>query len=309
MRLQRVESKQVTCIASLADLLTLVEQGKIVLFANIKTTSSIARRLAFGDKFVGMATASVNTLAPISGRVAENVIRRGESTIKRVRVRASELTEWNPEFPYDNIDDIDGIDDWEGTDFDTAKQKSVELLLEPTVGPDLKSLADFFIQLAAKKMNNENTGGLDSPKKLSSKGYKVTRFDLFVELDKLQDALRETSMTVKDQLADWQSLSEEEINHFIKETDTPVDSLNAILFRLLAANPQEPMKVLWSELEKDHENEIRLYDIDHLIEDFDIDKLVWLKGKRTMPCNYRSAANRIAHVKIAVNNYFSQKVS
>lgn len=309
MRLQRIESRNVTSVASLADLLTLVEQGKIVLFAKIKTASTIARRLAFGDKFVGMATASVNTVAPISGRVAENVIRKGESTIKRIRVRASELTEWNPEFPYNKIDDIDGIDDWEGTDFDTAKQKSVELLLEPTVGPDFKSLAYMLTQLVAKKMNNENEGGLDSPKKLSSKGYTITRFDLFVEVDKLQEALRETSMTVKDQLADWQSLSEEEIIHFIKETDAPIDSLNAILFRLLAANPQEPMKVLWSELEKDHENEIRSYDIDHLIEDFDIDKLVWLKGKRTVPCNYRSAANRIAQVKIAVNNYFSQKVS
>lgn len=309
MRLQRIESKNVTSVASLADLLTLVEQGKIVLFANIKTTSTIARRLAFGNKFVGMATASVDTLVPISGKVAESVIRKGESTIKRIRVRASKLTEWNPEFPYDNIEDIDGIDDWEGTDFDTAKQKSVELLLEPTVGPDLKSLADSLIQLAAKKINDENTGGLDSPKRLSSKGYKITKFDLFVEVDKLQEALRGTSTNVKDHLADWQSLSEEEINHFIKETDAKVDSLNAIMFRLLAANPQEPMKVLWSELEKDHEKEVRSYDIDHLIEDFDIDKLVWLKGKRTMPCNYRSAANRIAQVKIAVNSYFSQKVS
>lgn len=309
MRLQRIESKNVTSVASLADLLTLIEQGKIVLFANIKTTSTIARRLAFGDKFVGMATASVDTLVPISGKVAESVIRKGESTIKRIRVRASKLTEWNPEFPYDNIDGIDGIDDWEGTDFDTAKQKSVELLLEPTVAPDLKSLADVLSRLVAKKMNNENEGGLDSPKRLSSKGYKITKFDLFVEVDKLQEALRGTSMNIKDQLADWQSLSEEEINHFVKETDAPVDSLNAILFRLLAANPQEPMKVLWSELEKDHEKEVRSYDIDHLIEDFDIDKLVWLKGKRTMPCNYRSAANRIAQVKIAVNNYFSQKVS
>ncbi|GEM_PF-2507995 len=309
MKLLRIEGKGVTKYASPADLLTLLEQRSIVLFANIKTTSAIARRLAFGNEFVGMATASVNTLAPISGKIAEEVIRKGESTIKRIRVRASELAEWNPEFPYDDIDAIDGLDDWEGTDFNTAKQKSVELLLNPTVAPDLKSLTDILTQLVTTKMNNENEGGLDSPKRLSSKGYTITTFDLFVEVDKLQEALRETSMTVKDQLADWQSLSEEEINHFIKETDARVDSLNAILFRLLAANPQEPMKVLWSELEKDHENEIRSYDIDHLIEDFDIDKLVWLKGKRTMPCSYRSAANRIAQVKIAVNNYFSQKVS
>ncbi|MGM0906742.1 MAG: hypothetical protein ACQEVQ_09455 [Pseudomonadota bacterium] len=309
MRLQRIESKNITSIASLADLLTLVEQGKIVLFANIKTNSAIARRLAFPNEFVGMATASVNTLAPISSKVAENVIRKGESTIKRIRVRASELAEWNPEFPYDDIDAIDGLDDWEGTDFETAKQKSVELLLEPTVAPDLNSLADLLTQLLAKKTNNENTGGLDSPKRLSSKGYKITRFDLFVEVDKLQEALNETSLTVSEQLAGWESLSEQEIIHLIKETDAPTDPLNIILFRLLAAHPKDPMKILWSKLKEDHENELRSYDVDHLIQDFDIDKLFWLKERRVVPCTYRTAANRLALVKIAVNNYFSRKVS
>ena len=309
MRLQRIESKHVSNIATLADLLTLVEQGKIVLFAKIKTTSSIARRLAFGDKFVGMATASVNTLAPISGKIAENVIRKGESTIKRIRMRASELTEWNPEFPYDDIAAIDGLDDWEGTDFDTAKQKSVELLLEPTVGPDLKSLAYMLTQFVAKKMNNENECGLDSPKSLSSKGYTITRLDLFVEVDKLQEALSETSLTISEQLAGWQSLSEQEIIHFIKEADAQTDSLNIILFRLLAAHPEAPMKALWAELESEYENEIRFYDTEHLIADFDIDALFWLNGRRTKRCSYRTAENRISQVKIAVNNYFSQKVS
>lgn len=309
MRLQRIESKEVTSIASLADLLTLVEQGKIVLFANIKTTSAIARRLAFPDEFVGMATVSLDTLVPVSSKIAEDVIRKGESTLKRIRVRASELTEWNPEFPYDNIDTIDGLDDWEGTDFDTAKQKSVELLLEPTVAPDLKSLADLFTQFVTKKMNNENAGELDSPKRLSSKGYTTTRFDLFVEVDKLQEALSETSLTINDQLADWQSLSEQEINHLIKEADAQTDPLNIILFRLLAAHPDTPMKALWAELESEHENEIRSYDTEHLIEDFDIDALFWLNGKRTKRCSYRTAENRVSQVKIAVNNYFSQKVS
>jgi len=309
MHLHRIESKNTSSHATLADLITLIEQGKIVLFANIKTNSAIARRLAFGNKFVGMATASVDTFVPVSSKIAEDVIRKGESTLKRIRVRASELTEWNPEFPYDDIDAIDSLDDWEGTDFDTAKQKSVELLLEPTVAPDLKSLANILTQLVTKKMSNENTDELDSPKKLSSKGYTITRFDLFVEVDKLQEALSETSLTVNEQLASWQSLSEQEITQLIKEANAQTDPLNIILFRLLAAHPEAPMKALWAELESEHENDIRFYDTDHLIEDFDIDKLVWLKGKRTMPCNYRSAANRIAHVKIAVNNYFSQKVS
>ncbi|MGM7318914.1 hypothetical protein [Idiomarina sp. ST10R2A5] len=309
MRLQRIESKDVTNIASLADLLTLIEQGKIVLFAKIKTASTIARRLAFGDKFVGMATASVNTITPISGRVAENVIREGESTIQRIRVRASELTEWNPEFPYNNIDDIDGIDDWEGTDFDTAKQKSVELLLEPTVGPDLKSLAYMLTQLVAKKMNNGNEGGLDSPKRLSSKGYTITRFDLFVEVDKLQEALSETSLTVSEQLAGWQSLSEQEIIHFIQEAETQTDKLNIILFRLLAAHPNAPMKVLWAELKEDHESEARSYDLEHHIDDFDEDALFWLSGKRTKRNSYRRVENRISQLRIAVEKFFSQKVS
>lgn len=309
MRLQRVESKQVANIVSLADLLTLVEQGKLVLFANIKTTSTIARRLAFGDKFVGMATASVNTLTPISGKVAENVIRKGESTIKRIRMRASELTEWNPEFPYDDMAAIDGLDDWEGTDFNTAKQKSVELLLEPTVDPDLKSFGDMLTQLAAKKMSNENTGGLDSPKRLSSKGYKITRFDLFVEVDKLQEALSETSLTVSEQLASWQSLSEQEIIHFVQEAEAQTDKLNIILFRLLAAHPNAPMKVLWAELKEDHESEARSYDLEHYIDDFDEDALFWLSGKRTKRNSYRRVENRISQLRIAVEKFFSQKVS
>ncbi|RDK84985.1 UNVERIFIED_ORG: hypothetical protein DFO82_1121 [Idiomarina abyssalis] len=309
MNLERIESKKTISIASLADLLTLVEQRKIVLFANIKSTLAIARRLAFPNEFVGMATASIDTFAPVSSKIAEDVIRKGESTLKRIRVRASELTEWNPEFPYDNIDDIDGLDDWEGTDFDTAKQKSVELLLEPTVAPDLKSLADLLTQLVAKKMNNENAGGLDSQKRLSSKGYKITKFDLFVEIDKLHEALNETSLTVNDQLAGWQSLSEQEIIHLIKEADAQIDPLNIILFRLLAAHPESPMKTLWAELESEHKNEIRFYDTEHLIEDFDIDALFWLNGRRTKRCSYRTAENRISQVKIAVNNYFSQKVS
>lgn len=309
MHLQRIESKHVTIVASLADLLTLVEQGKIVLFANIKTNSAIARRLAFPNEFVGMATASVDTLVPVSRKVAESVIRKGESTLKRIRVRASELTEWNPDFPYDNIDDIDGIDDWEGTDFETAKQKSVELLLEPTVGPDLKSLADLFTQLVAKKTNNDNAGGLNTSKRLSSKGYKITRFDLFIEIDKLQEALSETSLTVNDQLADWQSLSDQEIMKLVKEADAQTDPLNIILFRLLAAHPEAPMKALWAELENEHENEIRFYDTEHLIEDFDIDALFWLNGRRIKRCTYRTAENRASKIKVAVNNYFSQKVS
>jgi hypothetical protein len=158
-------------------------------------------------------------------------------------------------------------------------------------------------------MSNENTGELDSPKRLSSKGYTITRFDLFVEVDKLQEALSETSLTVNDQLAGWQSLSEQEIIQLIKEANAQTDPLNIVLFRLLAAHPEAPMKALWAELEDEHENDIRFYDTEHLIEDFDIDALFWLNGRRTKRCSYRTAENRVSQVKIAVNNYFSQKVS
>lgn len=309
MYLHRIESKIISSYASLADLITLIEQGKIVLFAKVKTNSAIARRLAFYNEFVGMATASVDILVPVSNKVAEDVIRKGESTLTRIRVRASELTEWNPEFPYDNIDDIDGLDDWEGTDFDTAKQKSVELLLEPKVHPDLKSLFAMITQLVAKKLDNDNEQQLTNQKKLLSKGYAITRFDLFVEVNKLQDALTQASTAVNAQLADWKSLSEQEIVQLIKDADAQTDSLNIILFRLLAAHPDAPMKALWTELQSDHENEIRAYDIEHLIEDFDIDSLFWLNGRRTKRCLYRTAENRVSQVKVAVKRYFSQKAS
>jgi len=305
MQLQRIESKNVAASATLADLLTLLEQGKIVLFGKIQTDSAIARRVARADKFVGMATASLSTYVPLPQSTAAKVIRTGEATLHRIRVRASELSDWNPEFPYEDIDSISGIDEWEGTSFDTAKRKTVELLLEPTLGSDFRPLLD----ILQKFDPNDTEIAPSGMPKLSTNGYTLKALDLFVDPARLKDALNSVSLVDADKLNSWQSLSTNDISRLIEKAGLKADSLNIILFRLIADNRSAPMKQLWAALESDHQDGVRLYDTDYLIDDLVIDKLIWLNRNRLKVCSYGSAKNRISKLKTSMSDFFSQKVS
>lgn len=302
MNLIRTQSKAISDLATLADLLTLIEDNKLVIYAQLRCEHAIAT-VREGKEVIGIGEGAFDFKLALEQKHSAMLLAGQKINVNRVPMQAKNFTSWSEGCSLEPHPPLKNLEHWRGS-AKTAVQTPVIAIPNPRVE---KNISGMMSQLEKAQKNLENGNELlqqfqqvfnqytdGHSHTLNNEPLSLSIQDTFVDFDSLQATLSTPASTGNDSAP---LTSANDIKSLFENLNLKSDNLNALLFRVVNSIESASQSKVWRAIEKDYHAEQKRFDVDDIIIDLSDSELVWrsLHGRATL--KYDSLRPRLIEVK------------